>query len=270
MIDVRVLIVLFLASPLAFATAAAAERTTLWQPGALNGQKDLGRHRAKDAKMTAATPLDRVAFAVDGAESSHGKDTGMWRPDPSGPQGPMQVSEAAAIDVGGGDRLDLMQNRAIGRAYLAHLYGRYRNWPDAIAAYNWGIGKMDTWVKLGRPPDRFLVGVASYLRRVLNDSGFCNNSEPNRLQQSPVIADRLDVREASPDIWIHSICAGLYTRPSPGGGYYKASMVAQEVVPRKALSAIEKEAAFARSSWVTAMRGLFGCTIQSGDSLRCR
>lgn len=266
----RLLIILLLASPLAIAPAVAAERTALWESGGVSGQKDPGRRGAKDIKKTAAAPLDRVAFAVDGAESSHGKDTGMWRPDPSGPQGPMQVSEAAATDVGGGDRLDLTQNRAIGRAYLAQLYGRYRNWPDAIAAYNWGIGKMDTWVKLGRPPDRFLVGVATYLRRVLHDSGFCNNSEPNRLQQLPVTADRFNVRAASPDIWTHSICAGLYTRSSSGGGYSKASMVAQEVAPRKALSPIEQEAEFARSSWVTAMRGLFGCTIRPGNSLQCR
>jgi membrane-bound lytic murein transglycosylase MltF len=89
----------------------------------------------------------------------------MWRADPTGPQrpqGPMQVSEVAAIDVGGGDRFDLRQNRAIGRAYLAQLYGRYRNWPDAIAAYNWGLGKMDAWVKAGRPPDKFLGAIAEF------------------------------------------------------------------------------------------------------------
>jgi hypothetical protein len=267
---VRLLIILLLASPVAIATAATAERTTLREPGAHSGQKDPGRYGAKDVNKAAATPLDRVATAVDGAESSHGRDTGMWRPDPSGPQGPMQVSEAAATDVGGGDRLDVTQNRAIGRAYLAQLYGRYRNWPDAIAAYNWGIGKMDAWVRVGRPPDRFLVGVATYLRRVLHDSGFCNNTEPNRLQQSPVIADRFDVREGTPDIWTYSICTGLYTRPPSGGGYSKASMVAQELVPRHARSPIEKEAASARSSWMTAMRGFFGCTTTRGKSLQCR
>src|SRR5438874_12165872 len=128
-------------------------------------------------------PLDRVASAVDAAESSHGKDMAMWRPDPSGPQGPMQVSEAAATDVGGGDRFDLLQNRAIGRAYLPQLYGRYGNWPDAIAAYNWGMGKMDAWVKAGRPSDRFLVGVAAYLRRVLHESGLCDSAEPRRHRQ---------------------------------------------------------------------------------------
>lgn len=100
----------------------------------------------------------------------------MWRPDPSAPQGPMQVGEPAAADVGGGDRFDSTENRAIGRAYLAQLYQRYKNWPDAIAAYNWGMGNVDNWVKAGRPADKFLVGVAAYLRRVLHDSGMCDGS----------------------------------------------------------------------------------------------
>jgi membrane-bound lytic murein transglycosylase MltF len=51
----------------------------------------------------------------------------MWRPNLAGPQGPMQVSEKAARDVGGGDRFDIAQNRTIGRAYLALLYRRYVN-----------------------------------------------------------------------------------------------------------------------------------------------
>src|SRR6201993_3989797 len=128
---------------------------------------------AAGAGSNLASPLDRVADAVDGAESSHGADLAMWRPDPSGPQGPMQVTEAAATDVGGGDRFDTTQNRSIGRAYLAQLYWRYRNWPDTIAAYNWGMRNVDAWVKAGRPADKFLIGVAVYLRRVLHDSGLC-------------------------------------------------------------------------------------------------
>ena len=119
------------------------------------------------------TVLDRVAAAVDGAESSHGQDLAMWRPDPSGPQGPMQVTAAAATDVGGGDRFDTAMNRAIGRAYLAALYRRYKNWPDAIAAYNWGIGKLNAWLGAGRPAGKLAKGVAAYTDRVLRDSGLC-------------------------------------------------------------------------------------------------
>jgi hypothetical protein len=54
------------------------------------------------------------------------------------------------------------------------------------------------------------------------------------------------------------------------GGYYKASMVAQELVQRQARSPIEKETVSARSSWIAAMRGYFGCTTTPGKSLRCR
>lgn len=115
--------------------------------------------------------LDRVAFAVDGAESSHGADPGMWREVFSGPQGPMQVSAAAAIDSGGGDRFDLGQNRLLGRAYLARLYRRYGNWPDAVSAYNWGPGNLDAWIAQGRPADGLPLGVERYRERVLRDGG---------------------------------------------------------------------------------------------------
>jgi len=116
--------------------------------------------------------LDRVAFAVDGAESSHGADLRMWRPELNGPQGPMQVSAAAAIDIGGGDRFDMTENRQLGRAYLAHMYRRYGNWPDAIAAYNWGPGNMDTWIASGRSVVSFPLEVERYRDRVLHDAGF--------------------------------------------------------------------------------------------------
>jgi Transglycosylase SLT domain len=260
MVYVRWLMIVLLASHAAITPAIAGERTSLRTPAAVKGRKDARQHATKDADMTATTPLDRVATAVDEAESSHGKDIGMWHPDPSGPQGPMQVSEAAATDVGGGDRFDLTQNRAIGRAYLAELYRRYRNWPDAIAAYNWGIGKMDAWVKAGRPPDRFVVGVESYLRHVLRSSGLCDSIEPNRLQQSPSAADRLDAREMTLDASTYSICVNLYSDRSS-----KASMA-----PAQPQSPFEREAASARSSWITTMQHLLGCTATSRESLRCR
>jgi hypothetical protein len=178
------LMIAFLASQTLAAEALSSDRANPREPPAAEiGHKSFGQHATRSTRIITANPLDRVATAVDGAESSHGADIGMWRPDPAGPQGPMQVSAAAATDVGGGDRFDLTQNRAIGRAYLAQLYGRYRNWPDAIAAYNWGLGNMDAWVKAGRPPDKFLAGVAVYLSRVLNESGLCEGSVTPPIQQ---------------------------------------------------------------------------------------
>jgi hypothetical protein len=117
-----------------------------------------------------AADLDRVAFAVDGAESSHGLDLRMWRLEPSGPQGPMQITQAAAIDVGGGDRFDLVENRALGRAYLERMFRRYGNWPDAIAAFNWGPGNLDVWIGGGRAPNQLPLAVERYRDRVLRDS----------------------------------------------------------------------------------------------------
>jgi hypothetical protein len=114
--------------------------------------------------------LDRIAFAVDGVESRHGADLRMWRPEPGGPQGPMQVSAAAAFDVGGGDRFDMHQNRLLGRAYLAQMFRRYGNWSDAVAAYNWGPGNLDMWIAGGRNPDRLPLETVRYIARVLRDA----------------------------------------------------------------------------------------------------
>jgi hypothetical protein len=126
---------------------------------------------ADSLALTGGEALDRVVYAVDGAESSHGADPRMWRSEPNGPQGPMQISAAAAADVGGGDRFDATENRALGRAYLAHMYRRYGSWPDALAAYNWGPGRMNNWINGGRPIDRFPPAIARYRARMLFASG---------------------------------------------------------------------------------------------------
>ena len=136
--------------------------------------------------------LDRIAYGVDGAELSHGGDPGMWRREPDGPQGPMQVSAAAAADVGGGDRFDETENRALGRAYLAHMFRRYGSWPDALAAYNWGPGHLDEWIGGGRPADKFPAAVERYRTRVLVTSGLaaCANLRLARLEKLRIEAKR--------------------------------------------------------------------------------
>ena len=172
----RLVLIALLVAP-TISVTQAGERASLTDPNAAVSGARSSRQRAIEGLRTnVSTTLDRIAYAVDGAESSHGADLAMWRSDPSGPQGPMQVSEAAAADVGGGDRFDSTENRALGRAYLVQLYRRYKNWPDAIAAYNWGMGNVDNWISAGRPPDKFVAGVAAYLRRVLHDSGMCDSS----------------------------------------------------------------------------------------------
>jgi hypothetical protein len=141
-------------------SAAQANRPPAAEKSLLIGPLERAEHVA----------LYRMAFAVEGAESNHGTDPQMWSPDTNGPQGPMQVSAAAAADVGGGDRFDERENRALGRAYLAQMYRRYGSWPDAVAAYNWGPGHMDSWISGGRPFDKFPLAVEMYRIRVLAGS----------------------------------------------------------------------------------------------------
>jgi hypothetical protein len=164
----------------------------------------------------AVSPLDRVAFAVDGAESSHGADEAMWRIDLAGPEGPMQVSSAAATDVGGGDRFDLDQNREIGRAYLAQLYRRYGNWPDAVAAYNWGIGNLNAWVKAGRPATGLVPGVAAYLGRVMHDSGLCQRSAVAAARRKERLGPRCDDLTG----WSGLIGDGPISSPAAASPFY--------------------------------------------------
>ena len=94
----------------------------------------------------------------------------MWRLELNGLQGPMQVSAAAAIDLGGGNRFDMVENRQLGRGYLTLMYRRYGNWPDAITAYNWGPGNMDAWIASGRPIAGSPFEVDRYRDRVLRDA----------------------------------------------------------------------------------------------------
>lgn len=130
--------------------------------GAAGGRADAGSLAAGGN-----ADLARMALAVSGVESSFGADPAMWRADPDGPQGPMQVSAAAALDAGGGNRFDVATNEALGRSYLAELYRRYGDWPDAVAAYNWGPGNMDAWIARGRPVDGMPATVAFYRLRVM-------------------------------------------------------------------------------------------------------
>jgi len=190
----------------------------------------------------------------------------MWRPDPFGPQGPMQVGEAAATDVGGGDRFDPTQNRAIGRAYLAQLYERYKNWPDAIAAYNWGLSNVDTWIRAGRPREKLLAGVAVYTRRVLYDSGLCYGAQTSLPRGSAIFDVSPGFRPAMADPSTHSTFAHFDTDSGAftGNQRYLCGTVPSSFPSKARLlrlkgaapsqSRLEQITASARRSWQIAIR----------------
>jgi hypothetical protein len=222
--------------------------------------------RSRTAARTTVTVslLDHIANAVDGAESSHGLDLGMWRPDLSGPQGPMQISASAARDVGGGDRFDLTQNRLMGRAYLEQLHRRYRDWPDAIAAYNWGIGKTDNWIKAGRLPDKILPGVVVYVQRVIGDSRLCHSAGSKLQQSSALVAARVVWPEAGSDNAFGSMCTERFA------GVFRQVVNKPDAAAPRPNSPFEQAVIKTRLSWLSQMRDVFGCASTSTGQLRCR
>lgn len=161
--------------------AGVARRRGLLLPIAAALLAAAGVAHAASPSDAGGSALDRLSYAVGGVESSHGSDPRMWRAEPDGPQGPMQVSAAAAADLGGGNRFDEDENRALGRAYLDRLYRHYGNWPDAVTAYNWGPGNMDAWIGDGRRPGRLPLGVMLYRLRVFSAALNGNGTSPRRL-----------------------------------------------------------------------------------------
>jgi hypothetical protein len=192
----------------------------------------------------------------------------------------MQVSEVAATDVGGGDRFDLAQNRAIGRAYLARLYGRYKNWPDAIAAYNWGLSNVDSWIKAGRPAEKLLAGVAAYTMRVIRDSGLCTDTETKQPRRSAISAGAPEFRAAMSDPSTYFKFAqfnadGRFTEDNRYpcstalSGLLKVGPLRLSRAPPLSRSLFEQITVTARSSWWIAIQRL-GCNAGSRNPFRCK
>jgi hypothetical protein len=145
----------------------------------------------------------------------------------------MQVTAAAAFDVGGGDRFALAQNRALGRAYLAQMYRRYGNWQDAIAAYNWGPSNLDAWIGGGRPAEKLPLAVERYRNRVLREAVLAEpgittasrwalgaTSASGSADRPPVpasvavafVADALQRGAAAGNAALHEFAAALHSR----------------------------------------------------------
>jgi soluble lytic murein transglycosylase-like protein len=89
----------------------------------------------------------------------------------------MQVSAAAALDVGGGNRFDVFENMLLGRFYLARMFRRYGSWSDALAAYNWGPGNVDQWIARGRNAEQLPAETTRYIERVLRRALFRSPDE---------------------------------------------------------------------------------------------
>lgn len=100
---------------------------------------------------------ENLIYAVIKAESNFEKDAVSHR----NALGLMQIMEDTAIDVAKKYNIDINQENAkeeivnvenninIGTKYLNVLMEKYKNKELAVAAYNAGIGTVDTWIEKG-------------------------------------------------------------------------------------------------------------------------
>lgn len=116
-------------------------------------------------------PPRRLVDAVIRAESG-GNPRAV---SPVGAQGLMQVMPATARDPGFGiaplkDPFDPEENRRFGTEYLGAMLRRYDGDVEAaLAAYNWGPGNADRWVKSGKRRDMLPAETRNYVRRITDE-----------------------------------------------------------------------------------------------------
>lgn len=160
-----------------------------------------------------------IALAVAQTESG----TCQWAPDGSvitsyaGAIGVFQLEPATAAMLGV-DPNDVNQNIQGGIAYLKQMYVKYGNWQSALAAYNWGPGKVDQAIASGLA----IPGeVLNYVKGILGMGAVANATTNLMNSQTPAPAapnatpaltpsDLLtDVTGASPLIIAGAVLAGV-------------------------------------------------------------
>jgi hypothetical protein len=70
------------------------------------------------------------------------------------------------------------ENRRAGREYLDAMYRRYGDEATALAAYNWGPGNVDKWLKKGGDPKQLPAETKKYISNILG--GKANPKMPER------------------------------------------------------------------------------------------
>lgn len=90
---------------------------------------------------------------------------------PKGARGVMQLMPGTIRDPGFGVRpmqADTeAENRRVGREYLEAMFRRYGDKATALAAYNWGPGNVDKWLKSGADPKKLPSETRKYISNIL-------------------------------------------------------------------------------------------------------
>lgn len=111
--------------------------------------------------------MSNLYGAVEYIESG-GKQSAV---SPKGARGVMQLMPGTMRDPGFGVapmRNDSEEeNRRVGREYLDAMYRKYGDQTLALAAYNWGPGNVDKWLKKGADPKKLPAETRSYISKVM-------------------------------------------------------------------------------------------------------
>lgn len=122
-----------------------------------------------------------VAFAGGGIADLY-DDVEYWESggkqgavSPKGARGVMQLMPGTMRDPGFGItpmRDDSEgENRRVGREYLDAMYRRYGDKETALAAYNWGPGNVDKWLKSGADPKKLPAETRKYISNIMSNEG---------------------------------------------------------------------------------------------------
>lgn len=123
-----------------------------------------------------------VAFAGGGGISHLYDDVEYWESggkqgavSPKGARGVMQLMPGTMRDPGYGvtpmrDDSEA-ENRRVGQEYLDAMYRKYGDQATALAAYNWGPGNVDKWLKSGADPKKLPAETRKYISNVMSNKG---------------------------------------------------------------------------------------------------
>lgn len=160
------------------------------------------------AQDTAAPiAVDRYAAEIAEAARRFGLpsswiDAVLWRESrgdpaaisPKSARGLMQIMPATWDALAtryrlGSNPFDPRANVHAGAAYLREMYDRYGDLALALAAYNAGPGRVDEWLRTGRPlPRETRDYVADILPRIGNDA--VSNASPTDPSTAPIFVPR--------------------------------------------------------------------------------
>lgn len=136
-----------------------------------DGQKMMTEAQVVEQSAGGAPLIDAVIKA-----ESNGNQNAV---SPKGAIGLGQIMPKTAAGLGG-DPKNPLHNVAMAQTLLGRLQTKYGNDQHALAAYNWGEGNVDKWIKAGADPSKLPAETQKYIATVtrLAGSGKQKESSP--------------------------------------------------------------------------------------------